>query len=325
MKLEQVFLNDIDLSSDNYDRYLFNYGRDLNLISNSIKKVSLINHVILKKSRNADQAYVVVCGYQRIMACLKLGWESIEAKIIDGFSDEETLLLVLHDNLSSRGFNEIEKSIVIKKFMDIGYSYDRLISEIAPFLVIHPNRKIIEKYLSILRLDSEIMKSVASGELELEKAFLLEALDDEDKEIVFRILFRGASTNINEIKETIRNLLDLKLIKKQGIVELLSSREVTNILLDSKYNKRQKGERICKLIKHMRYPVISEKEDEFGLLCKELGLDNDVRVNHSKYFEGDDIRITIKASNQEKLKANLEKLISNVKKGKFKKIFTLFD
>ena len=30
-------------------------------------------------------------------------------------NDEEILLLVLHDNLSSIGFNEIEKGIVLKK------------------------------------------------------------------------------------------------------------------------------------------------------------------------------------------------------------------
>ncbi len=324
MKLEQILLNNIDLSSENYDRYLFNYERDPNAITDSIKKVSLINPVILKKNRDTDQAYVVVCGYQRIMAHQKLGRESIEAMVIDKLSEEETLLLVLHDNLSSRGFNEIEKAVVIKKFMVIGYPYDRLQSEIAPLLGIPPNNKIIDKYLSILKLDSEIMKSVASGELELEKAFLLIALDDADKEIVFRILFRESSTNINEAKEIIRNLIDLKSIKKQGMAELLSTKDVAGILLDSKYNNRQKGEKICKLVKYMRYPVISEKEKEFDVLCRDLGIDSNVRINHSKYFEGDEIRITIKASNEEKLEANLRKLISNIKSSSFKKIFSLF-
>ncbi len=324
MKLEQVLLNNIDLSSDNYDRYLFSYERDSNVIIDSIKNVNLINPVILIKQPDTDPTYVIVCGYQRILAYQKLGYKSIEAKVIEVLSEEDILLLALHDNLSSRGLNEIEKAIVIKKFMDIGYSYDRLKSGIVQFLVIPPNMKIIEKYLSVLKLDSEIMKSVANGELELEKAFLLVALDGEDKEIVFRNLFRDSSTTINEAKETIRNLLDLKLIKKQGMVELLTSKEITDILLDSKYNRRQKGENICRLIKHMRYPVISEKEDEFGLLCGELGMDNDVRINHSRYFEGDEIRITIKASSEEKLKTNLKKLVSNINSGSFKKIFSLF-
>ncbi len=324
MKLVQVLLNNIDLSSENFNRYLFNYERDPSTITDSIKKLGLINPVILRTNRNANQPYVVVCGFQRIMVCQKLGWNSIEAKIIDGLSDEETMLLVLHDNLSSRGFNGIEKAIIFKKFMDIGYTRNRLISEIAPLLEIPPNIKIIDKYISVLNLDREVMKSVSNGELELDKAFLLVSLDDADKEIFFRNLFRESSININEAKEIIRNLLDLKLIMKQGMVELLTSKEVAKILQDCKYNKRQKGERICKLIKYMRYPVISEKEGKFDVLCRDLGIDNDVRVNHSRYFEADEIKITIKASNEEKLKANLEKLIANIKSGSFKKLFSLF-
>ena len=74
----------------------------------------------------------------------------------------------------------------------------------------------------------------------------------------------------------------------------------------------------------MRYPVISKKEDEFDKSCSELGLDNDVRINHSRYFEGDEIRITIKVSNEEKLRANIEKLLSNIGNGMFKKIFSIF-
>lgn len=323
-KLVTVLLNNIDLSSENCDRYLFRYGRDSDLIKESIRKVGLINPVILKKSLDADETYSLICGYQRIMACQKLGWGRIEAKVIDGLNDEEILLLVLHDNLSSRGFNEIEKGIILEKFLDIGYSYDRLIAEITPLLEIHPNKNIIDKYLSMLRLDSEIKQSVARGELELERAFLLITLDDTERDVVYRFLFRESITNTNEAKETIRNLLDLKLIKQLEIAELLSSSEIGHIISDSKSNKRQKGEKICKLIKSMRYPSISMKEDEFNKTCKAMRLDNDVRINHTRYFEGDEIRITLKASNEEKLGNNLKKLLLNVRNGMFKEIFSLF-
>ncbi|MGR3293384.1 MAG: ParB/RepB/Spo0J family partition protein, partial [Candidatus Scalindua sp.] len=266
-KSVNILLNNIDLSSGNYDRYLFRYGRDSDLIKESIRKVGLINPVILKKSLDADETYSVICGYQRIVACRKLGQVSIEAKVIDGLNDEEILLLVLHDNLSSRGFNEIEKAIALGKFLEVGYSYDRLMAEITPLLEIPPNKNVLDKYLSMLRLDSEIKQSVAKSELELERAFLLIALDDAERDVVYGILFRESITNTNEAKETIRNLLDLKLIRQLEIAELLSSSEISHILSDSKSNKRQKGEKICRLIKSMRYPSISMKEDEFNKTC----------------------------------------------------------
>ena len=322
-KLAKVLLSNIDLSSKNYDGYLFSYGRDSDVVEDSIRKVGLINPPILKKNPDTEGTYSVICGYQRILACKKLGQVSIDARVIDGPNDEETLLLVLHDNLASRGFNEIEKGIVLKKFLDIGYSYDRLAAEITLLLEIPPNKNIIEKYLSVLRLDNEIKQSIARSELELERAFLLITLDDAEREVVYRFLFKESITNTNEAKEAIRNLLDLKLIKKMEMEELLLSDEISHIISDNKSNKRQKGEKLCSLIKSMRYPSIRMKEDEFGKSCRELKLDNDVRVNHSRYFEGDEIRITLKAFNEEKLGNNLERLLLNIRNGMFKKLFSI--
>ena len=322
-KLPKILLNNIDLSSKSYDRYLFRYGRNSDVVEDSIRKVGLINTPILKKNPDTEGTYSVICGYQRILACKKLGQLSIDARVIDGLNDEETLLLVLHDNLASRGFNEIEKGIVLKKFLDIGYSYDRLAAEITLLLEIPPNKNIIEKYLSVLRLDNEIKQSIARSELELERAFLLITLDDAEREVVYRFLFKESITNTNEAKEAIRNLLDLKLIKKMEMEELLLSDEISHIISDNKSNKRQKGEKLCSLIKSMRYPSIRTKEDEFDKSCRELKLDNDVRVNHSRYFEGDEIRITLKAFNEEKLGCNLERLLLNIRNGMFKKLFSI--
>ncbi|MBT6046021.1 MAG: ParB N-terminal domain-containing protein [Candidatus Scalindua sp.] len=322
-KLPKILLNNIDLSSKSYDRYLFRYGLNSDVVEDSIRKVGLINTPILKKNPDTEGTYSIICGYQRILACKKLGQLSIDARVIDGFNDEETLLLVLHDNLASRGFNEIEKGIVLKKFLDIGYSYDRLAAEITLLLEIPPNKNIIEKYLSVLRLDNEIKQSIARSELELERAFLLITLDDAEREVVYRFLFKESITNTNEAKEAIRNLLDLKLIKKMEMEELLLSDEISHNISDNKSNKRQKGEKLCSLIKSMRYPSIRTKEDEFDKSCRELKLDNDVRVNHSRYFEGDEIRITLKAFNEEKLGCNLERLLLNIRNGMFKKLFSI--
>ncbi|GAX59245.1 partition protein [Candidatus Scalindua japonica] len=325
MAYVQVLINDIDLSSEGHDKYVFNYKQDFNNIKKSLNRIGLISPVVLKKNTDYDVTYTVVCGLRRVMACRALGMESIEAKIIDGINEEEVLLLSLHDNVYSRGFNEIEKAIVLKRFLAIGYSKDRVLAEIAPLLKIPSNKNIMDKYLSVLRLGSSMKQSVARGELELEKAFLLVLFDTEEREIIYKFLFRESITNINEAKETIKNLFDLKLIKQLSIEELLSLEEISLIIVDSKLNKRQKGEKIYRLIKSMRCPTISLKEDEFDKSYRAMRLDNDVRINHSRYFEGDGIRITLKASNEEKLGNNLKKLLSNIRNGMFKKIFSIVE
>jgi ParB-like chromosome segregation protein Spo0J len=322
MGLNHILLSDIDISSQRHDRFIFSYARDLNVTMDSIRNVGLINPVILNQIHLRNEAYTIVCGYQRIKAFRKLGEEKINAKVIEGLSDEELSLLSLHDNMFSRGFNEVEKAIVIKKFQEIGYSYDRLMSEINPLLGIPPNKKVLDKYLSILKLNREIKNAVAKNELELEKAFLLIMLDNAERDYVYRVLFKETSPNINEAKEMIRNLLDLGQIKQKSISELLTSGEISNVLSVNRTNKRQKGEMIYKLIKSMRYPTISRKEDEFARSCNALSLDNNVRITHSRFFEGDDIQITIKVSDEEKLRNSIEKFLSNIKNGAFKRIFS---
>ena len=174
VEFEQVLLSNIELSSEIHDRFLLDYGQDTVGIMNSIKEIGLINPVILiKENQSADGTYRIVCGYRRIMACRKLGWESIKAQVVDVYNEEEILLFSLHDNLFSRGFNVIEKAITLKKFLEIGYSNEKLITKIVPFLGLPPKKEIIKNYISILEFNDEIKHSIIIGELELEKAFLL--------------------------------------------------------------------------------------------------------------------------------------------------------
>ncbi len=81
MMYVQVLINDIDLSSEGHDRYVFNHDRDLNNIRDSLKKIGLISPVVLKKNPGSDMTYTIVCGWQRVMVYRTLGWESIEARV----------------------------------------------------------------------------------------------------------------------------------------------------------------------------------------------------------------------------------------------------
>ena len=320
MDISQVFIRDIDITSEGHKRYLSSYGRALNGVMDSVRKVGLINPVLIKKNPGFNTMHTTICGYQRILAFQKLGLKSIAARIVVGFTDEELLLMSLHDNLFSRGFHDIEKAIILKNFREIGYTNKRLLTEIAPLLRIPLKEKMVERYFSLLQLESEVIDSVAKEELELDKAFLLIPLEETERNCVHNLLYKETRTNVNEAKETLRNLLDLKQIKQTGIPELLKIKVIRDILDNKRTNKRQKGEGLYRLIKHMRYPTISKKEAEFARSIKELGLGNSVRINHAPFFEKDEVQITIKSSDEENLKNHLERVLSHVHVGSFKNI-----
>jgi len=181
MNIIQVFIKDIDISSEGHKRYLSSYGRVINGLMDSVCKVGLINPVLIKKNPGSNKIYTTVCGYQRIRAFQELGLKSIAARIVVGLTDEELLLMSLHDNLFSRGFHDIEKAIILKNFQEIGYTNKKLLTEIIPLLGIPQNEKMVKRYLSLLQLGREVVDSVAKQELELEKAFLLIPLEETER------------------------------------------------------------------------------------------------------------------------------------------------
>ncbi|MDR4506114.1 MAG: ParB/RepB/Spo0J family partition protein [Candidatus Scalindua sp.] len=321
MDIKQISIKDIDNSLVGNMRYLRCSVRFLDAVMDSIGKVGLINPVIVQKTENRNKLYSTVCGYQRVRAFKELGIERIDARIVDRVTDEELLFISFYDNVFSRGFNDIEKAVILRNFLEIGYAKDRLLSEIIPLLGIPQNKNILDKYLSLFKLGGEIVDSLAKQEFEIEKAFLLIPLAKEERDSVYKVLFKESKTNINEAKETVRNLLDLKKIKQCGIPELLEGREIRGILQGKNTNKRQKGESIYRFIKSLRYPSIHQKEEGFALSIKELALNSNVRINHSRFFEKDEVQITLKVTDEQNLESDLNKLLTHVRAGSFKKIF----
>ncbi len=319
----EVPLSTIDVSSEHFDKYLFSYKRKSHDLKDSIIKTGLICPIALCKPGQKDAKHEIVCGYQRVKVFQELGKASICAQIVENADDETLLLASLNDNKFSRGFNDVEKAIAINKFMAAGYSREKVATDLSKLIDIPPKTEIVDKYLALLSMENEIKDCVATGEMEMEKALLLAQFDGTDRCFVFRELFKDAALNINESKETIKSLIDLKDMNRQEITEVLTSDEVKEILGDKTLNRKNKGQKVYALIKRMRYPIINSQEAKFEEARKSLGLDNNIRINHSRFFEGNDIQINIKATNEKKLLESLEKLLANVKNDKFKQLFSV--
>ncbi|MCP5007750.1 MAG: ParB/RepB/Spo0J family partition protein [Planctomycetes bacterium] len=320
MDIKQLYIKDIDSSRSGYMRYLSDSVRDLDNVMDSINKVGLINPVVVKKTPCGNKSYTIVCGHKRLRAFKEAGVEMIDARIVDSATDEELLLMSFYDNLFCRELSDMEKAVIIKNFEGIGYTKNRLLSEILPHLQVPQNEKILDKYLSIFKLGAEVLDSIARQELEIEKAFILLPLEKEECDSVYKVLFKESKVNLNEARETVRNLLDLKQIRQSRIPVLLETDEIKSILRGKSTNERQKGECLYQLVKGMRYPTINEKEEAFATAIKELAFDRNIRINHSRFFESDEVQITIKVSDEEHLECCLDKLRTQVRVGAFKKI-----
>lgn len=66
---------------------------------------------------NDSKEYELIAGLQRMTAAKKLGWEEIEANVLNN-SEEEAALLAIETNLMRKELKEIEEGRAIKEMMD---------------------------------------------------------------------------------------------------------------------------------------------------------------------------------------------------------------
>ena len=96
-----MFVNIEDIKIN--DRIRHDLG-DVDRLASSIERIGLIHPVII-----TDQ-YELLSGYRRIQACKKLGWDKIEARVVNvGDSDVKKLDWEYHENYGRKDLADAEQ------------------------------------------------------------------------------------------------------------------------------------------------------------------------------------------------------------------------
>ena len=91
------------------------FGYDAGPLIRSIRQVDLI-HAPLLMEGDSDRL-LVVAGYRRIHALMALNRGNAPCRVLEkkDLTPLEALLINLHDNLSTRAFNEVEKGMILER------------------------------------------------------------------------------------------------------------------------------------------------------------------------------------------------------------------
>lgn len=84
----------------------------VNQLTHSIKNVGLLSPVIVHKTK--DDNYILLAGNHRFTACKKLGWEEIEANIVD-LSKLDSELATIDENLVRKDITVLERAELTKR------------------------------------------------------------------------------------------------------------------------------------------------------------------------------------------------------------------
>jgi len=285
--IQRIPLQQIDPSDDTFS---VNYLPDLQTLQSSIEEMGLIQPVLLKKKSGG---YQIICGFRRISVMKELGKSEIESRVFEEKEMDEFQLfsLSLHENLTTRGFNAVEKAIALDKLIH-RFQIDpaAVIKTFLPFFSLEPNEKILNTYLSLAQMEDEIKTYVLKEEVSRSNIRKLSALTPDDRMAIFSLISR-LKLGENRLREALTLLEEISRRNQCKEKDIVQRSEIQAILSQKELTPSQKTERVKKVLADLRYPKLNQLEKAFEKKRKDLNLPSNVSLHHPPFFEGRKLKI----------------------------------
>ena len=314
--IQKIPLEQIDLLDETF---CVNFMPDLRRLRSSIEEIGLIQPVLLKKKLNG---YQIISGFRRISVMKELAKSEIESRVFEEKETDEFRLffLSLHENLTTRGFNAVEKAIALDKLID-RFQIDppMVIKNFLPSLALEPNEKILNTYLSLARMEDEIKQYVLREEVSRSNIRRLSGLTSDDR-IAFLSLASPLKLGENRLREILTLLEEISRRNRCRTRDVVGRPEIQAILSQTEFTPSQKTDRIKKVLADLRYPKMHRLEEEFEKKKKDLNLPSNILLHHAPFFEGKGLRVEFQFETMEEYRAILSTLSRLVDKGEFEEM-----
>jgi len=309
-------LQQIDLSDETFS---INFRPDLHGLRSSILGVGLIQPVLLRKKSGG---YQIICGFRRISVVKELGKSEIEARVFEEKEADEFQLfsLSLQENLTTRGFNTVEKAIALEKLVHrFRIDSDTVIKNFLPLFSLEPNEKILNTFLSLAGMEDGIKEYVLKEEVSRSNIRKLANLTPDDR-VAILSLISPLKLGENRLREILTFLEEISRRNQCQAKEIVQRADIQVILSQKEFTPSQKTERVKKVLMDLRYPTMHKLEEEFQKKRKDLNLPSRISLHHSPFFEGRELRVEFQFETMEEYQSILSALLLLPGKETFKEM-----
>ncbi len=309
LSLKEIFLKD--------ERFRISYYFSLDKLMLSIKEVGLLNPPLVTFR---DKHFIIVSGWKRILACIKLSLSSIPVFVIEEEDELKVFLAAFYENLATREFSLLEKSEILSRLKRFGEDEKKIAKHYLPLLDIPSTLSHLESYLAFSEFDSGVKRIIHQKNMPFSSVKLLAEFTPQERKSFLPLLLPSGQNRMKEILE------DLKEISRRSDIppkEILSSKEILDIMESENLSPLQKADKIRLVLKKKRYPALYSRKESFDSLLKKLQLPKTIKVKPSLFFEEENFFVNFSFGNREELKANLLKLQELASKQRLSEIFKL--
>jgi ParB/RepB/Spo0J family partition protein len=302
--IQKIPLHAIDFSDQTFS---VNFLPDLARLRSSIQEVGLLHPVLLRETSNR---YQIVSGFRRLSVFQELDYHEIDSRVFCGREQDDLKLfsLSLHENLTTRGFNSVEKSIVLEKLVfHFRIDPSAVIRQYLPLLDLETNEKIMNTFLSLARMEEEVKTYVLREEVSRSNIRRLAGLSADDRKAT-HVLLASLKLGENSLREILTLLEETAKREKSRVKEILDRPDIQAVLLHPELTSTQKTERVKKVLLHLRYPRLRQLEEEFEKKKMDLNLPSHISLSHPPFFEGKGLRIGFQFYSMEEYESALSAL-----------------
>jgi len=307
-----VRLRDLDLEDT---RFRISMSSDLEPLILSIRKIGLLHCpvVVAREGR-----LVLVCGWKRVAACLKLRISRLRVLVLDEADDLEVFLFALYENIAGRELSVLEKAEALLKALAFGLAEARLWREVMPLLKVPPTAAFRDAYLAISKLDPATKKMVAEKGLPFSLARMLAELSADSLGEILPVL---CPLGQNKQKEIVESLLEISKRRSLSPQKVLRFPEIQAVLRSKTWTPLEKADRFRLALRRRRFPNLTSWEERFRTAQREVRWPREISLEPAPYFETDDIEASFRFKDEREFKARLGELLEVTSQKGFPKLF----
>jgi len=313
--IQNIPLDQIDFSDGTFS---INFMPDLERLRSSIQEMGVIQPVLL---REKPKGYQIISGFRRIGVVQGLGHTGIVSRVIHEETEDLKLFFIsLHDNLTSRGFNTVEKAIALEKLVDHFKVNPVVVTrEMLPLFDLERNEKILNTFLSLARMEEEVKRYVLEEAVSRSNIRKLARLSVEDRNAAITLL-TALKLGENSLREILTLLEEITKRDRCSVRKVIDLNEIQSLITHPELTSTQKTERVKRVLMDLRYPRMSHLEEQFEKKRRGLSLPPTISLHHPPFFEGRGLRIAFQFESVAEYRSILSSLSALAEREEFEEM-----
>jgi hypothetical protein len=298
----------VSIESINVDDQLTSFSLSIpkDSLKQSIQEVGIIHPITLAPLGNFFQ---IVCGHNRLKIASRLKINPIPARILDPAPNKEFMLMLnLSENQFHHNYSDIEKGFILSKFIMVKVPEIRIIEKYMPMLGLEKSKKLLDDYLSINKLTSDLKILLHEMTIPLRIFSVFFDWSDESTKAAERF-FSVLRPGINKWRDLLEWVEEISIRDETTPSNLFELPELKAILNQNDLSPNVRYDQIRQFFHSKRYPILSKLRVRLARSLDALKLDDKTRVHVQDSFESDEIQIKINFRTREEYVRQLEKLV----------------